>query len=279
MKNYLAEARKGHYAVGAFNFGSFEDLRAIVMAAEETGVEGVMLMSNQKASFNLGVNMIANYVRALREETKVKLILHLDHGKDMDLIRQGIEAGYDSVMYDGSSLPFEENIMNTRKIADMCHNAGIFLEGELGQVPRGAGNDITGDSQFTDPALVAEYVDRASVDSLAVAIGNVHGLYKGVPMIHFDILEKIGQATDVPLVLHGGTGIAFEDLRKGVSMGIAKVNVGTALRVAHAKASLDYFSVSGNIDPEDASHAIRQAVKAVVVDHINAFCKQDTIGG
>lgn len=273
MKNYLAEARKNHHAVGAFNFGSFEDLRAIVMAAEETGVEAVMLMSNQKASFNLGVEMIAGYVRALREQTKVKLILHLDHGKDMDLIRRGIKAGYDSVMYDGSGLPFEENIANTRKIADLCHDEGILVEGELGQVPRGAGSAITGDSQFTDPALVAEFVERASVDSLAVAIGNVHGLYKGVPMIHFDILEKIGQETDVPLVLHGGTGIAFEDLRKGVSMGIAKVNVGTALRVAHAKASLDYFSVPGNIDPEDASHAIRQAVKAVVVEHINAFCK------
>ena len=229
LKEILAPAYEKHYAVGSFNCYSYETFRGCIAAGEETG-KPVIAAFGAAYLANMSLETAHAIAASLAREADVPVCLHLDHCSDMDIIYRAIQAGFGSVMYDGSMLPFEENAANARAISRVAHACGVSVEAELGSLAvgvdshEGRAEDV---EQYTDPQAAREFVVATEVDALAVSIGTVHGLYKGKPHIRTDILAEIHRAVDVPLVLHGGSGTPEDDLRACIARGIAKINVNT----------------------------------------------------
>jgi tagatose 1,6-diphosphate aldolase GatY/KbaY len=226
----LDDARKGGYAVGGFDFCNAETAQAIVE-------QGVALRSPALLSTGpweiplLGAEMLAAIADALAARADVPVCLHLDHSTDVALIEECVEAGFCSVMIDASRHDFEENVRVTASVVEMAHARGVDVEAELGAL--GRVDDIAveggGATSLTDPDLAAEFVRRTGVDALAVAIGNAHGVYAQRPALDFDRLRAIRAATDVALVLHGGSGTPPDQLHQAIGIGIVKVNVASEL--------------------------------------------------
>lgn len=225
------DAYEKHYAVGSFNIYNYETMRGVLEAAKKTGVKQVIMAFGAKYLENMSLTEVASMAKAMSGEG-VDICLHLDHCKDINLIYEAIRAGFGSVMYDGSALPFEENAANTKRVCEVAHACGVSVEAELGSIAAGLesheGED-TDVEKYTDPQNAAEFVNITGVDALAVSVGTVHGLYKGEPNIRTDILERIDEACGIPLVLHGGSGIPEETIRACIQRGIAKINVNTEI--------------------------------------------------
>lgn len=256
LKDLYKDAIKNNYAIGAYNFYNYETLKAIVDGAEESNSNLICAVSESAMKY-LGSNlMLMSMFKCLKTQTKQKVYLHLDHGKSFDICAKCIDLGFDSVMIDGSNLPFEENVKLTKKVVDYAHQRGVMVEGELG-VLKGVEDDVKNETgSYTDPQQALEFVNRTQVDSLAIAIGTSHGAYKfsGEAKLRFDILEKIQNLLpDFPLVLHGASSVpeeivktfntfggklenvkgVDENLLKEVSKkNIVKINVDTDLRLA-----------------------------------------------
>jgi len=174
-------------------------------------------------------------------------------------------------MYDGSLLDFENNIKNTRMIAELCHDRGIPLEGELGRILGIEENIENIDDVLTDPDSVVEFIERSKVDSLAIAIGNAHGLYKGKPKLDFERLSKINDISSVPLVLHGGTGIPLEDIKKAIKLGISKINIGTEIKITYFKTIKTYIETINKNDVRRLISTIQNDVEELVKQYIEIF--------
>jgi len=258
----LEQAGREHYAVPALNFGNAETAQAIV----EAGValrSPVLLMTGPGETPLLGPRLLAEIAIALASRADVPVCLHLDHATDLELVQECLEAGFSSVMIDGSRRDFEENVRLTRQVVEIAHARGIAVEGELGAV--GTVDDVTvegqGEASLTDPARAAEFVERTGVDALAVAIGNAHGIYRQRPQLDFARLEAVRRATDAALVLHGGSGTPPEQLQQAIATGVAKVNVASELSRAYLTAIHDAFERSeGKVW---YAHALAQAKTAV----------------
>ncbi len=225
MKEYLLkDALKNNYAVGAFNFGTLEVLKAIIASAEHKSSPVIAQVSEGALKF-MGEEYLKQIIVAARKECKVPISFHLDHGTSFDSIKKAIELGFDSVMIDASMLPFEDNITITKKVVDYAHEKGVFVEAELGSLA-GVEDNIAvddKDSCFTNPSQAKEFVERTGIDSLAVAIGTKHGAYKfgGEAKLRFDILEKIEkEIPNTPLVLHGASGVEEESVNKLLELGV-----------------------------------------------------------
>jgi fructose-bisphosphate aldolase class II len=231
-KQLLDHARAGHYAVAAFNTNNLEYTQAILAAAVEMRSPVIISAAKSEIDYMDGYVFVA-MVRAMAEKLPVPASIHLDHGPSYDEAVRCLRYGFTSVMYDGSSLPLEENIANTKKVVAAAHACGVSVEGEIGVIgqaadgPEGPRRDMTG---LADPGQCEKFVRETGVDSFAAAIGNAHGFYKGKPELRFDLLMEIQKRTGVPLVLHGGTGIPEEDLRKAITMGVSKINFSTVMR-------------------------------------------------
>jgi len=237
LDEMLHKAREGHYAVGAFNYCNAETAQAVV----ETGStlrSPVMFITGPWEIPLLGARMMVEIVQSVALTTDVPVCLHLDHAEDIELVRECIEAGFPSVMMDASRYGFEENVRLTKMVVDMAHPKGITVEGELGAVGRVDDSSVEGAGavSLTDPAKAAEFAERTGVDALAVAIGNAHGIYTQRPVLDFDLLEAISKTTDVPLVLHGGSGTHPDQLKRAIGMGICKVNVASEIGRAYLNA-------------------------------------------
>ncbi|MBZ4651171.1 MAG: class II fructose-bisphosphate aldolase [Thermoanaerobacter sp.] len=270
MNDLLIEARKNKYAIGGFNFNFYDDALGIVLGAYELS-SPVFLMASEGTVKFLGVKKIVNYAKQLKEDFNIPIVLHLDHGKNIEIIKECINDGFDSIMYDGSLLDFENNVKNTRMIAELCHDRGIPLEGELGRISGIEENVENIDDALTNPDSVVEFIERSKVDSLAIAIGNAHGLYKGKPKLDFERLSKINDISSVPLVLHGGTGIPLEDIKKAIKLGISKVNIGTEIKITYFKTIKRYI---GTINKNDVRHlisTIQNDIKELVKQYIEIF--------
>ncbi|EMT39521.1 fructose-bisphosphate aldolase, class II [Thermoanaerobacter thermohydrosulfuricus] len=270
MNDLLIAARKNKYAIGGFNFNFYDDALGIVLGAYELSSPAFLMASEGTVKF-LGVKKIVNYVKQLKEDFNIPIVLHLDHGKNIEIIKECIKDGFDSIMYDGSLLDFENNIKNTRMIAELCHDRGIPLEGELGRISGIEENVENIDDVLTDPDSVVEFIERSKVDSLAIAIGNAHGLYKDKPKLDFERLSKINDISSVPLVLHGGTGIPLEDIKKAIKLGISKVNIGTEIKITYFKTIKRYI---GTINKNDVRHlisTIQNDIKELVKQYIEIF--------
>ena len=263
----LKNAQADQYAVGAFNIFSLEYLPAILEAAEEE--ESPVILQINPIHFHMSdVASLVQYIRSQIAQSSVPIALNLDHGTSPKLILQGIRYGFPSVMFDGSKLPFEENVAATRGVVELCHPLGITVEAELG-ILNDEGQELTAETvrdMFTDPATAVEFVTATHVDALAVAIGNAHGFYKGKPKLDFTRLRQIREKVDVPLVLHGGSGIAEMDLKKAIRYGITKINIYTEMGAAAAACVKDAVAekIVAEIDYPSLLHKARQAVKQVV---------------
>jgi len=234
LAGMLRKARCEGYAVGGFYAWNLELVQSVVNAAEGECSPAVLLI-NQTGLNYAGLEYYTAFAKKAAEKATVPMVLHLDHAQNLELVTQCIRCGFSSVMFDGSAFPLETNIELTRKVVEAAHGVGVSVEAELGRVPR-AGNGLpveVSEASMTDPDEARRFVDTTGIDALAISVGTVHGLYKRYARLDFNRLKRIGDLTDVPLVLHGGTGIPDDAVHKAVELGVCKINVGEALRRAY----------------------------------------------
>ena len=233
MKGMLRDALRGGYAVGAFNPVDYNSMRAIIRAAERLEAP-VVAQTSVKTVKYWGAAAISTWMRELAGASPVPVALHLDHCEDLEWIRQCIDHGWTSVMFDGSSLPFEENLKKTRRVVEMAEPKGIGVEAELGRIG-GVEEDIrvdAWDAHLADTERSIEFCSGLDLAVFAPAIGTAHGVYKGEPRIAFDRLEESARGTGLPIALHGGTGLTDEVFQRCIRLGCAKVNISTQLKYA-----------------------------------------------
>lgn len=234
MNDVLLPARKGRYAVGLFNAVNLEMARGILQAAEHTG--SPVIMGTAEVLLPYGpLEELSYFLIPMAKKAKVPVVIHLDHGLSHSLCLKALELGFSSIMYDCSTDPYEDNVRKVREMAEIAHGYGATIEGELGHV--GNNGDGTDPSQyFTDPEMARDFVTRTGVDALAIAVGNAHGAYKLPPKLDFERIRAIAGAVNVPLVLHGGSGLSDDDFRRAIREGICKVNIFTDINSAAAAA-------------------------------------------
>lgn len=264
----LQTAREQGYGIGAFNVHTLEMLQAVVEAAEETR-SPLILQSTVGTVKHLGADYIAAAAKAAADRSSVPIALHLDHCTDFDTIVQCIRAGYTSVMIDASMFPFEENVARTKKVVEIAKAVGVNVEAELGKVG-GVEDDIVvaeHEALMADPNECAEFIELTGVATLAPAIGTAHGIYKGEPKIDFARIERIAGLVDVPLVLHGGSGIPEEQVKRCVALGMSKMNIATEIRIVFSDVIKAVFAANPDEnDPRKYMAPAKKAVKAAAIE-------------
>ncbi len=274
MKEMLEKGKKEGYAVGQFNINNLEFTQAILQAAEEEKSPVILGVSEGAAKYMGGFNTVVHMVKGLMEDykTSVPVAIHLDHGSSFEKCKAAIDAGFTSVMIDASHHPFEENVEITSKVVEYAHAHNVSVEAELGTVG-GQEDDVVADGViYADPQECAELVKRTAIDCLAPALGSVHGPYKGEPNLGFKEMEEISQLADLPLVLHGGTGIPTHDIKRAISLGTAKINVNTENQISATKAIREYLTANEKqYDPRKYLTPARDAIKATVIGKMREF--------
>lgn len=266
----LQTARQNGYCIGAFNVHTLEMFQAVVEAAE--ACESPLIIQSTVGTVNhLGPDYLAAIAKVAAERTHLPIALHLDHCTDFDLIVKCIRAGYTSVMIDASMHSFDENVRQTKKVVEIASAAGVNVEAELGKVG-GVEEDIVvsdRDALLADPEECRRFVELTNVATLAPAIGTAHGIYKGEPNIDFDRIKKIASLVGVPLVLHGGSGIPDEQVRRCVASGMSKMNVATELRIAFSAAIKEVFAKNPNEnDPRKYMVPAKDALRKLAMEKI-----------
>jgi len=273
MKVMLSQAAAGRYAVGAFNILDYSSAKAVVQAAEALDSPVIVQTSAKTVTF-WGSRPLAAWIRELAGNTKVPVALHLDHCKDLDLIKECIEAGWTSVMIDASARPFEENLSLSRQVVQMARPKNVTVEAELGAIV-GVEDDIHVKEQelhLADPAQALEFCAKVRPDCFAPAIGTAHGIYKGEPKIAYHILEQVAATTHVPIALHGGTGLSDEVFKKCIALGCAKVNISTQIKYAFIDGFVGYHNAhSTQYDPLKVIKAQFDEVKKGIAANIQLF--------
>jgi fructose-bisphosphate aldolase class II len=249
LNEVLKKAREEHYAVPAFDCTEDILIRTILDTAEEKK-SPIILMALEHDLAGNGMKYITSIVRGVADEYDIPIVLHLDHATNFEIIEKAIENGFTSIMYDGSMLPFDENVQNTKTVVQMAQGKGITVEAELGHV---AGKDIDGSSagetMLTDPEEVVKFINLTGIDALAVSIGTAHGVYVSTPDLKIDRLIDINKVSSVPLVLHGGSGTPIDQVQKAIKNGITKVNLYADLRIALMEGVKKAIYVQKRIDP------------------------------
>ncbi|WP_024347226.1 class II fructose-1,6-bisphosphate aldolase [Lacrimispora indolis] len=261
----LSDARNGRYAVGAFNVENMEMVMAVIQAAEELNAP-VILQTTPSTVKYAGLDLYLANVKTAAERAKVPVVLHLDHGSDFRLAMQALRTGYTSIMIDGSHEAFEANIELSRRVVEACMPSNIPVEAELGKVG-GKEDDLDGGegSAYTDPDEAKIFVEKTGVNSLAVAIGTAHGIYKGEPKLDLERLSEIARAVAIPLVLHGASGVPDETVKMAIERGICKVNYATELRIAYSEGVKEVLKENPDtIDPKKYGSAGISKVKRFV---------------
>ena len=264
----LLDAQKGGYAVGAFNIENMEMAQAVIAAAEEMNAPVIMQTTPSTLRY-AGLDLYYANVAALARNSYVPVAIHLDHGSSFELAVQAIRAGYTSVMIDGSHSVFEENIAITKKVVDVAKPNNIPVEAELGKVG-GKEDDLDGgNGGYTVPEEALEFARATGISSLAVAIGTAHGVYIGEPKLDVERLKQIRRIVDIPLVLHGASGLSDESVIECIKEGICKVNFATELRIAYSDGVKKVISENPNVyDPKVYGKAGRENVKQLVMNRM-----------
>ena len=274
MKDMLNKAKAEGYAVGQFNLNNLEFTQAILQAAEEEKSPVILGVSEGAARYMAGFKTVVKMVEGLIEDYNitVPVAIHLDHGSSFEKCKEAIDAGFTSVMIDASHHSFEENVEITSKVVEYAHAKGVSVEAELGTVG-GQEDDVVAEGViYADANECVELVKRTGIDTLAPALGSVHGPYKGEPNLGFKEMEEIGKLTGLPLVLHGGTGIPTKDITKAISLGTAKINVNTENQIASVKAVRETLAAKPEeYDPRKYLGPARDAIKATVIGKIKEF--------
>ncbi|MCT1902493.1 class II aldolase [Oceanobacillus sojae] len=230
MDAFLEALEEGNYVAPAMNTTNLEMTIAIVEAAEEIGCPVMVQIAPTNVKLS-GYDYIAEIVKKAAENVSVPVTLHLDHGMSFEDVKKAVDAGFASVMIDASTLDYEENIKLTKEVVEYCHQRGVLVEAELGELSGKEDDIVAEDAAQTDASLCKDFVDRTGIDLLAVSIGNIHGIDQA-PDLNFDLLQEINEKVDVPLVIHGGSGIPDETLAKLKDYGVRKVNLASDLRKA-----------------------------------------------
>lgn len=277
LKYVTENAQKLNYTVGAFNAHNLEMLPDMIRAAKEIGAPIIIQTSVDTAKY-IGMDVLVSVVKSIADHEMVDAVLHLDHARNFDDIKQAIDSGFTSVMFDGSHLPFKENILKTKAVVEYAHRLGASVEGELGTIggtEEGIHVDAN-DKVYTKPEDALQFVKETGVDALAIAIGTNHGQFKSKTEVNIPLLKEIHHVVDVPLVIHGGTGVKEEDYPELINNGIRKFNVGTELLVAWNTAAKSTFtatevnrSLRHNVIPAN------EQVKAIIKHKMKLFMNLD----
>ena len=276
-REMLLKAQREKYAVPAFNFHNLETIQVIVEAAAE--MKSPLILAGTPGTFEYGGR---DYLQAIVETASRKysipIAIHLDHHETFESIRESIDLGTKSVMIDASHHPFEENIELVSKVVEYAHRYDVTVEAELGRLG-GQEDDLVvdeKDSFFTNPDAAVEYAERTRIDSLAVAIGTAHGLYKNEPKLDFERLEEIRKKVSIPLVLHGASGVSVQDVRKCISLGITKVNIATELKIPFSDGLRKYLIENTEAsDPRKYMAKAKEEMKKVVIEKIKMCMSND----
>ena len=273
LKQLVTDASRRGYAVGSFNVVNMETLQAILQAAEENRSPVILSVAEAHFPFIDLEEFSPIILRAARKAT-VPVAVHLDHGQSFSAIIKALRNGFTSVMFDGSTLPLEENIFKTREISRIAHAINVSVEAELGHVTGGEGDASPGvadPSLFTDPQEARLFVTETGIDALAVAIGSVHGIYRGTPQLDIPRLAKTRKLTGVPLVLHGGSGLSDDDFREAIANGIAKVNVYTDMSQAAMAKIRTVDTLPETLGFPEFMVQVREAIKEAVTEKMRVF--------
>ena len=274
MKEMMIKGKKEGYAIGQFNINNLEYTQAILQAAEEEQSPVILGVSEGAARYIGGFTTVVHIVKGLMVDYKitVPVAIHLDHGSSFDKCKEAIDAGFTSVMIDASSKPLAENIEITKEVVEYAHARGVSVEAELGVVG-GEEDDIIADGViYADPAECKELVEKTGIDCLAPALGSVHGPYKGEPNLGFEEMEIISGQSNLPLVLHGGTGIPTKDIKRAILLGSAKINVNTENQIMGTQAVRDALAADTEVyDPRKYLTPMRDAIKKTVIGKMREF--------
>ena len=276
-KEMLQKAKAGHYAVGQFNINNLEWTKAILLTAEECKSPVILGVSEGAGKYMAGYKTVVGMVNGMLEELNitVPVALHLDHGS-YEGAKECIEAGFSSIMFDGSHLPFEENVEKTKELVAICNEKGMSIEAEVGSIG-GEEDGVVGMGECADPKECKAIADLG-VTMLAAGIGNIHGKYpENWAGLQFDVLDDIQKLTgEMPLVLHGGTGIPEDMIKKAISLGVSKINVNTECQLSFAEATRKYIEAGKDLegkgfDPRKLLAPGAEAIKATVKEKMEIF--------
>ncbi len=273
MNEFLPKAKEKKFAVGQFNMNNLEFAQAIVEAAMELNSPFIYGVSEGALKY-MGIDFTVAIAKAAAKKSGLPIALHLDHGSSFEVAMACIRAGFSSVMFDGSHYPLEENIRLTREIVKAAHAMGVSVEGELGTIG-GVEDDLSvdeADATLAKPEEAIRFYEETGVDALAIAVGTAHGMYSGEPNIRFDIIEEVASKVPVPIVLHGGSGVPDEAIRKAIQCGVGKINVNTENQVAATQTIREVLSKDEKvIDPRKYLGPARDAMIEVVKAKIKLF--------
>jgi len=279
LNEILPAARANRYAVPAFDCTEDVMIRPILDACEEMR-SPVVLMALGHDLTGRGMDYISSIIRGVAPKYDIPIVFHLDHATDFDSIERAVTYGFTSVMYDGSKLPFDENVANTARVVRFAHPRGVSVEAELGHV---AGKELdgstAGETLLTEPEEVARFVAETNVDALAVSIGTAHGVYVSAPQLHIGRLKEINEISPVPLVLHGGSGTPKDQVRQAIRNGIAKVNLYADVRIAMLAGVREVPARVGGIDPlpDQLFRPVKESIRQAVIGKID-LCMSDRRG-
>lgn len=265
-KELIEKARDHKKAIAAFNIHNLETIQAVVEGATELN-SPVMIATTPGTLRHAGIENVAAIVKALALKTHIPIALHMDHCPSFDTIVSCIQNGYTSVMIDGAHHDYAENVDLVKSVVKMAHAVGMQVEGEIGKIG-GVEDDLfvnEADAAFTVPDEAKRFAEDTGIDTIAVAIGTAHGMYKGEPKLDFERIEKIGGLVDIPLVLHGASGVPDDSVKKAIALGMAKVNIATELKNPMVAAIRKSLEDPKQNDPRNYMGAAREAVKEVVI--------------
>lgn len=280
LKNVLRQAQAGGYAVPAFDCVEDVMVRTILETCQQLRCPAILMGLPGPDLDGNGWQYVAGLIRAVADHHDIPVVLHLDHATELDVIRRAVDSGYTSVMIDGSRLPFAENVRLTRAAVDIAHPHGISVEAELGHV---GGSDVENtqyaESVLTEPAEARRFVDETGVDALAVSIGTAHGIYRQLPKLNIARLKEIGAATDVPTVLHGGSGTPVDQLQEAVRHGVTKLNIYADNRIAMCRGLKEAALAQSRPDPlpRDLFALVRQRLAESVTEKIRMLFAENRV--
>ena len=269
MSQLLEEAQKGNYGIGAFSVANMEMIMGAIKAAEELKSPIILQIAQVRLPYS-PLSMIGPLMVAAAKTAAVPVAVHLDHGLDLEVVKQALDLGFTSVMIDASQLPIEENISIVKKVIEIAKPYGASVEAEVGQLAGSEDGSVDNEMLYSDPDEVEELYKNTNLDAIALSIGNAHGLYKQEPKLNFSILEQARKRVPVPLVLHGGTGISVTDFRNCIAGGVRKLNVATATFLSVENAVREY-SKGEKKDYFLMSSAMVQGTYENVSKHIKIF--------
>lgn len=266
-RQMILDAQNNGYAVPAFNIHNLETVKVVIEAANEMKSPVILAATPGTIEF-AGRDYLQSIAEAAAKNSKTPIAFHLDHHKDFEKIKASIDLGCKSVMIDASDKSFDENIDTVKKVVNYAHKYDVTVEAELGKLV-GQEDDLVvdgRDSELTNPKLAKIFVERTGIDSLAVAIGTAHGLYKSEPKLDYERLKEIRNLVDIPLVLHGASGVPEESVKKCIELGICKVNIATELKIPFSNAIKQYFKENPDAsDPRKYLMPAKQAMKNIVI--------------